>query len=49
MVCKEPVASHVDSNMIMFALNPNLSYQIFIHDPKYFITTLSPAVFPHVR
>ena len=45
----DKVGSHLDSNMMMLFLNPNLTFDIFIHDPKYFITSLSPAVFPHIR
>ena len=45
----QPVGSHLDTNMIWMNLNNTLSYDIFIHDPKYFLTTLSPAAFPHIR
>ena len=34
---------------MMFDLNTNLTYDIFIHDPSYYLTTLSPSAFPHIR
>ena len=43
------VGSHLDTHLIMLGLNSSLTYDIFIHDPRYYLTTLSPAAFPHIR
>jgi len=45
----EKVGSHLDTFLMMFDLNTNLTYDIFIHDPSYYLTTLSPSAFPHIR
>ena len=33
---------------IIFQLNPNASYILAVHDPKYFIFTKRPLVFPGI-
>ena len=43
------VGSHLDTHLIMLGLNSSLTYDIFIHDTRYYLTTLSPAAFPHIR
>ena len=43
------MGSHLDTFLMMLDLNTNLTYDIFIHDPSYYLTTLSPSAFPHIR
>ena len=43
------MGSHLDTFLMMVDLNTNLTYDIFIHDPSYYLTTLSPSAFPHIR
>ena len=32
-----------------FTFEPGLTYDVFIHDPKYYLATLNPAAYPHIR
>ena len=32
----------------VFLLNPNTSYQIWVHDPNYFILSGRPLIFPGI-
>ena len=32
----------------LFAINPNLTYRVIFHDPKYFLITENPTVFPGI-
>ena len=45
----EKVGSHVENNLIWFSFNPAFTYDVFIHDPQYYLATLNPAAFPHIR
>ena len=45
----EAVGSLLDDYLLTISFNQSLSYDIFMHDPKYFFTTLNPAAFPHIR
>ena len=45
----EKVGSHLDTNIMLIFLNENLSYDVFIHDPKYYLASIMPSAFPHIR
>ena len=46
---RDKVGSHVENNLIWFSFNPDFTYDVFIHDPQYYLATLNPAAFPHIR
>ena len=33
---------------LMFALNSNVSYIVFIHDPKFYMFASNPFIFPSI-
>ena len=33
---------------LLFALNPNTSYRVFFHDPKYYLLVSNPMVYPRI-
>jgi len=45
----EKVSSSLEENILWFAFDNELTYDVFIHDPKYYLATLNPAAFPHIR
>ena len=46
---KDKVGSYLETNLLEFSFNPAFTYDVFIHDPKYYLATLNPAAFPHIR
>ena len=44
----EKVGSQSYVNSFTFALNPNLSYQIYLYDPKYYYIVVNPTVSPRL-
>ena len=42
------VGSQAYMNSFVFALDPNLSYQIYLHDPKYYYIVINPTVSPRL-
>ena len=45
----DKVSSSLEENILWFAFDNELTYDVFIHDPKYYLATLNPAAFPHIR
>ena len=45
----EPVGSRLETNILWFNLNPELSYDVVIHDQKFYIYSLSPSAVPQIK
>ena len=45
----DKVSSNLETNIMWFTFEPGLTYDVFIHDPKYYLATLNPAAYPHIR
>ena len=45
----DKVGSYVEENLLFLHFNPAFTYDVFIHDPQYYLATLNPAAFPHIR
>ena len=45
----EKVGSHLDTDMMLIFLNKSLTYDVFIHDPKYYLASIMPSSYPHIR
>ena len=45
----EHLGSRLETNTLWFNLNSELSYDVIIHDPTFYIVTLSPSAIPQIR
>ena len=45
----ELVGSRLDTNILFFSLNPELSYDVMIHDPAFYLHSLTPSAVPQVK
>ena len=42
----EPILINLRKEGLMFNLNKNLSYLVFLHDPDFFLVTINPVTMP---
>ena len=45
----EPVGSRLETNILFFLLNPELSYDVVIHDPVVYLHSLTPSAVPQIK
>ena len=45
----DSVGSRLETNILWFNLNPKLSYDVVIHDPKFYIYSLTPSAVPQIK
>ena len=43
-----PLQADAFEDVLMFAINPNISYEVFFHDPNYYLIVPNPMVFPRI-
>ena len=46
MVYTKPIGIDLREESLMFNLNKNLSYFIFLHEPDFFLLTYNPVTLP---
>ena len=44
----DPLQADMVTDGLLFAINPNISYRVFFHDPKYYLLVSNPMVFPRI-
>ena len=45
---QNPILAKTPDDNIQFALNPNISYTIILHDPKFYALLGNPMLFPRI-
>ena len=45
----EPVGARLETNILFFSLNPELSYDVVIHDPTFYLYSLTPSAVPQIK
>ena len=43
-----PLSSHIDTDSFLFYLDPDLSYRVLIHDPKFYHVVTNSLAFPRI-
>ena len=46
LIYKKPIGIDLREESLMFNLNNNLSYFIFLHEPDFFLVTYNPVTMP---